>query len=383
MSITILTHPPALIMARQPVVFTIDSSSTESPLRLSGGVVDVGSDSVPADVDNEARFNFSDYLQGLTTERHKLTTTPSKYTGAVTVVEFAFAELYGTPPTSHNAITTSEYSVIDGFVPRNRRKAFYASYASMLAYLISSKSCLTWWPSNESKKVLPTQKEIINHLQVHSGTAVSLQLKVTLLYTDNSTDNMGNVYSSVASVGYLDMVYFPVGYTELGIAAWVASNNPGKTVRKYYISIYDSATLVSKIYSFDLDQNYYENPRYLYIRNPFGMLEILLCTGLSSAVSEYSSEKAVTDGQITQDKLTWYNRKADLVKVVTGFMTKAQIQWLSELLETTEAYELISGVLVPIVLRDPKIATAHDGEYQYSAEIDYEYAYTEPIETGS
>ena len=71
-----------------------------------------------------------------------------------------------------------------------------------------------------------------------------------------------------------------------------------------------------------------------------------------------------------------------MVKVNTGFLTAAQMQWLSDLLDSTEAYELIHDNLHPIVFRDIILPVVHDGEFQYSADLEYEYAYNEVIEQG-
>ena len=58
------------------------------------------------------------------------------------------------------------------------------------------------------------------------------------------------------------------------------------------------------------------------------------------------------------------------------------MQWLSDLMDTTEAYELINGNLHPIIFRDITLAVVHDGEFQYSADLEYEYAYNEFNEQG-
>jgi len=56
------------------------------------------------------------------------------------------------------------------------------------------------------------------------------------------------------------------------------------------------------------------------------------------------------------------------------------MNWLSDLLDTPEAYELIDNVLHPVVFRSIKLQSYHDGSYQYSADLEYEYTYNEGIE---
>ncbi len=379
--ITIQQQPPLLLLARQQVVFKVVSNSTQTPLRLKGTVSGIGSDSFPADIMTSAQFEFSEYIRDLSDERYKLSASPAKYTDAIATAIFKFYEVYGTPATDHNELATSSFYVLDGKIPNSQLKLFYQTYASLLEYLVSTKACLTWWLSSEAKKVLPEQKEFLNYLQVKtSGSSVSLQLKVGLLFTDGTSADMGSVYSAVSSVAYMEMVYFPTGYTQLGIEAWVATNHPGKVVSRYYVTIYSGATPYSRVYSYEVDRGYYENSRVLYIRNPFGMLEVLLCTGLASEGADNSNEVAVTDGQTLPAKLSWKNTRTDVVKINTGHLSVSGIKWLADLLDTTEAYELNGTVLIPIVLHEPKIALRHDGDYLYNADLEYEYAFSQPIE---
>lgn len=378
--ITIQQKPTELILSRQPVVFKVVSNSTQTPLRLKGSVYGIGSDSFPADIMTSAQFEFSEYLHELPTERYKLGDSPAKYTGAISSAVFKFYEVYGTPATDHNELVSSPHYVLDGKVPVSKLKTFYQTYGSVLEYLISTKACLTWWNSADPKKVLPAQKEFINYLQVKSASPVNLQLQVGLLFTDGTSATMGNVFSAVSSVAYMEMVYFPTGYTQLGIEAWVTANHPGKVVRRYYATIYSSSTPYSRVYNYELDNGYYENSRVLYIRNPFGMLEVLLCTGMAAEASDNSNETGSTDGLTLPKKLSWKNTRTDVVKINSGFLSVDGIAWLADLLDTIEAYELNGSRLIPIVLHETKIATRHDGDYQYSAELEYEYAFTQPIE---
>jgi hypothetical protein len=84
---------------------------------------------------------------------------------------------------------------------------------------------------------------------------------------------------------------------------------------------------------------------------------------------------------VLPDKVSWKQEKEDLVKVNTGHLTKAQMQWLSDM-DFTEAYEMIGAVLHPIVFKDMDLPILHDNINQYSAEIEYEYAYLETSEIG-
>jgi hypothetical protein len=384
MALAILKHPAELIMAHQPVAFTLQSDASVSPIRISGSVQYMAGDSAQADYANMATFELSDYLQGLIIERGKTASLPVIYITTPKVVSFVFQDHVGDPSVSGPEIQTNAYYLLDGYIPKSRRNAFYASYSNLLSYLKSSKSCLSWWPYNESKKILPGQQEFINYLQVFSPISIPITLNLVLVFTDGTTSNKGAVFT-FDNVFYMGLVYFPTGYTQLGIAAMAAAYT-GKTLSGYKVSVNfgppNHSEQISKVYTYILDRNWYQNPRYLWIKNPFGLLEVLLCTGLGQQENSIKPEVVSTDGQSQPDKLIWRTVKSDVVKVSTGFLTAAQMQWLSDLIDTTEAYELINGNLHPIIFRDISLAVAHDGEFQYSAELEYEYAYNEFNEQG-
>ena len=179
MSLTILAHPPDFILTWQPVKFTIQSDETETPLRIAAGVENVGGDSLQADGDKKAVFELSDYLQGLITERGKTAATPAVYAAVPRETYFIVTELVGDPPVQSPETEIGPYYLLDGYVPKSRRKAFYAAYATLQAYLAATKSCLSWWPLTTVKKVAADQPEFINFLQT-SPTAKSLELHVNL-----------------------------------------------------------------------------------------------------------------------------------------------------------------------------------------------------------
>jgi hypothetical protein len=380
MALSILQHPAKLILSKQPVVFVVQGSATVTPLRIAGGPVQMGGDSVQADSEKKASFEFSDYLQGLITERGKTENTPQIYTSVPLPIDFNFIEWVGEPPVNNFDVEEAGYYMLDGYIPKSRRIAFYAAYANLLTYLQNTKSCLSWWPDNEAKKVLPDQKEFINFLQVHSQSVIPLKQNLSLAFTDGTSVDCGPVCT--VNAAFMKLVYFPTGYTQLGISLIMAQAYPDKTIAAYSICIITGSSLLSKIYSYSLDNSWHQNPRYLYIKNSFGLLEVLLCTGISQQENAIKPDTVSTDGQSLPDKLTWKTVKNDVVKVNTGFLSAAQMLWLSDLLESTEAYELIGESLHPVVLRDSTLQVVHDGEFQYSAELEFEYAYYEFSEQG-
>jgi len=390
MSLTFVTRPPELILSQQPVVFVIGSDAEELPLRISGGITGEAGDSVQADSQKHAAFELSDYLQGLITERHKTADTPSVYTGVPKPVEFEFGEHIGDPPVKSLDVLTSYHILLDGRIPRRMRREFYASHANLLAYLTSSKSCLTWFPYTEPKRVSKDQSEFINFMQVFDlENPCDLYVNIILNLDDGNTRVMVNVFSAL-NVNPFEILYIPVGYTQLGIeqylSTWNQENDTWIWAKSYTVYIYNSGLdLLSQKYTFEIDEKYTQNARRLYIRNPFGMLETINCTGIGQQDNKYTMETLTTDGRILPDKINFRTSREAVVKCNTGHLTAKQMLWLSDIMdvedyETLEAYEMIGEILHPIVFREVNLPLVHDGDYQYSAELEYEYAYNEITE---
>lgn len=379
MALTISQKPPVLLLADQPVVFKVTTNYT-NPLRIIGRVTGEAGDSLVPDANHQVQFELSDYLKGRISGNLKTANSPEIYSSIPVTIGFTFEEYYNDQVQA--TASSTGHLLLDGKVPGRLRAALYDSYTSVLHFITSNKRCLTWWDPAIPKKVLPLQPEFLNFLQTHSITSVNLTLAVNLVLTDGSTVS-GPSQTAINGVAFNKLVYFPTGYNQLGIPAHMAANHPGKTVQKYLVTVMSSGSVqpVSAVYNYAPDFKYYYKPRIFYVKNPFGMHEILLCTGLGAKSTEHKPEQASTDGINRADKLTWKNTRSDRMKVSTGYITADQAHWISDLLDTTEAFELIENLLYPIILSDSTLVPVRDSEYLFSAVLEYEYAYQEPVET--
>lgn len=378
MALSILTHPLALIMERQPVVFTLQGSATTLPLRIAGGITAGDGDSIQADADKKATFELSDYLQGLVTEIGKTGDTAELYSTVPKSITFTFIEWVGDPPVNNFDVETSAYFLLNAYIPESRSKLFYTNYPSLKGYLTSTLSALTWWPYSTRKYVLPTQREILNFMQLYSAEPSLVKLYNKLFFTDGTSIDRGSIFS-VAAVPEHGIVYFPVGYNQLDIADYITENYPDKTLA--YYSVYAKVnTTVSREYTYVVDNAYYPATRMLYIKNSFGFLEILNCKGIGQLESNIKPDIAETDGNTLPDRLNWRTKREDVIKVNTGFLHADAMTWLADLLETREAYEMIAGVLHPIVFSDISVPVIHDTDYIFSAELEYQYTHIRKTE---
>ena len=364
----------SLLPALQPVVFDVQSNSTESPLRI---VSDVSGeyDSVPAVKDTDVRFELSDYVRSLFTDTEPMTaTTPQLCDFACKAIIFKFWEKYGNPPALHNSFTADTCYALLAKIPEARKVEFYKIYSGLHVYLIQSKSALSWWNPGEWKRVIPGFPEFIYYLQALIYDGASITPSIVLYFTDGTTAGMTSPFNYI-TINYMKCYYYPVGYNELGIEAWVTAHHPGKTLSGYTVQLKRSNnTDMTPVYKFKLDTGYYPGIRQLWFRNPFGVYETILLTGLGTSTSETKPEIAETDGLDMPGKLTWKNTLTRSMKANTGWMTKMQVQWLTELMDTTEVLEYIDGVLHPVIMKENKILPVHDSDYQFQADLEWEYA---------
>ncbi len=382
MSLSILTQPPPLILAKAPVKFVIESDETVRPMRITAAVSGEDGDSVQADAAFRAAFEMSDYLQGLISLRGYAAPVPQVYANVPKPVTFDFGEWSGNP--LHETYTLNNqgpYYLLDAYVPKSRRAALYATHSNLISYLIYSKSCLSWWPDGEAKRILPTTREFINYLQLYSANAITITLSATLLFSDGTTGATGTLFT-VNNVDYMKLVYFPTGLADLGLAAIMAATYPTKTLAGYTVIVKSGSTPISKAYTYTIDTAYYENPRTLMLRNAFGLWEILVCTGTGAQENGIKPETAVTDGATLPDKIALRLEETRTVKVNTGHLSAAQMQWLGDM-DFCEAYEVAGASMLPVVFKDMVLPVVHDGEYQYSGELEYDYANYEFTESAT
>lgn len=380
MSITIIKQPPELILSKQPVAFTVQSNETGTPLRIKANISgNSASDSVAVNGSLQAEFELSDYLQGLVTSRYKTDNVPVVYTNNPAVVQVEFRELVGSPPAVGDELVSDPFYLLDGYVPKPRRKALYAEYSSLYSYILAKNNFLSWFPAGEKKEVARNQKEFVNYLQIWSAEPVTLSSRIILYFTDGGTATKNNVFTTLPNVAFGSMVYFPCGYDQLNIQGLMDTTYNMKTLDYYIFQVTGMFNAGMQQQSFRLNTTYQANIRELYIRNPFGLLEIVRCTGKGDQNNKLTIEIARTDGRILPDKISWKNERDYTVKANVGHLSKAQMQWLSDM-DFIEAYELQGTVLHPIVFHDIDLPVIHDDTYQYSAELEYEYVFNEIVE---
>ena len=364
-------YPMPVILAKQAAIFKLTTNLTV-PVMFIAYVQNSGTDQVQA-VNKMGQFDLSEYL-----DIFEYTETPIE-SGVVRInlpsktVTFYDKEIGN--PALPTPVITDPYFILNGRIPKSRMNAVYSGYDSFLNYIYYNKTCLTWHPFDTVKKIHATTPEYLYFMVAEALQNNTHGLKLRLYFTDGTTEDIDDKYT-VSALDQFDTIEFAVGFTELGIQDYIDGTEglEGKTIDFYDVFITNENGVVTDKYRYKpvFDA---EDPRTLIFKNPYGFPETVFCTGRSSVITKLSFESARTDGKLLPDSLNFSSSRERTVTANTGFITKEQAQWLAELLDTTEAFELIEGALHPITLLDIDIAEHHTDDYLYSAEIKYQCAY--------
>ena len=377
MALTIVKSPPNPIIAvGMPVVFQMLTGYT-GLCHITGMVGSVG-DSIEPDTAHKATFEFSDYLRDLPVLNAGLT-VPAVHNSACPTQQFVFAEVYGTPPTDHNVVTTSAFRLLAAKVP-HWKKDFSGTITN---YITGNKPFLTWYP-NHPRKVLPAEIIHLYYLVVDTNEYL-YQLQFTVTYTDDTTGvYLGATSSQVNNYSVVQLDASPAIVLGLALAA-----QPTKTVKSYAArcAYYTgSATVpVSETRTFIINRLPFTNPRQIFFRNSFGTFDQLMLRGKGTITAtterKSASREANYDAAQVPDSVTWYNEGRQKLTAETGYMLKLERAWLNELLNSTEIYELQSSKLLPLKLTTDKFTQLDDDDYLLSTQFEFEYLQTPVIES--
>lgn len=367
MSITLLQQPNHVILSKQSAIFKLETSLTV-PVMFYAVVSDAGTDNLQA-VNKLGQFDMAEYLDIFEYTETNVSTGVVQINLPEKTVTF-YDKAIGNPALP-SPLVTDPFLIMNGRIPHSRMNEVYGGYDSFIDYIFAKKQCLTWHPFKQAKKIKSTDPEYLYFMVTEALQNNTHGLKVRLYLTDGTTEDIDDKYT-VSSLSQFDLIEFAVGFTQLGIQDYIDANLEGKTIDFYDVFITNEDGTVTDKYRYKpiFDA---EDPHTLIFKSPFGFPETVFCTGRSSVITKLTFETAKTDGRLLPDKVMVSSSRDREVEANTGFITKDQAQWLSDLLDTTEAFELINGVLNPITLSDIDIVESHTDDYLYQAVIKYQH----------
>ena len=355
--ITITQTPDLVCLQGLPIVFKATSNMFDEPFfKIMAEPVAGQRELLKLNSDDEAVFDLREYFKPELSVEFKQTAFVHENCCRQFMIQFS--EYYGNPPVPE-ATTDESINVLLGTVPKWKQHEFRAVYANFAAWL-SANIFLSWYPS-QPKRVLPDQPEVLYFIAPSSAT---YSPAVVITYSDGTTASHSPSISIAAQT--LEVASLPVGYTALGIAAV----NPSKQAVSYTV------TIGGKTRSYLVDHTPYNDVRYIIFRTSLGGYDVLACTGEADALSERTAKIAerVYD-QLAPERISRYAYNIELKEVETvntGWLQANEKRWLNDLMISEDVWEMLNGVLSPVMIRNSDLDRTERNYEPGTVEIEYE-----------
>ena len=236
----------------------------------------------------------------------------------------------------------------------------YAAYHDFFftEYIGKGKRFLTWSPN--ARAVHADQPEYLYLLTHFSPLPTSLKLISQVYYTDGTNERL---VTGILTTVYPYKVYsFPVGPKALGL-----TSRP-KTVSHYevWVSNQDDERL-TEIRWYRLETQYRRTVRFLLFANSLGGFDTLYCTG--KGVEQVKYVRQITERftgydyrpEFSEKEINEVTGERELT-VSTGWLSKAQGEYLQELARSPEIYLVTDRAYLPVIPVTESLKTADDDE---------------------
>ncbi len=277
-----------------------------------------------------------------------------------------YAESYGDLPVIQQMTESSICYILKGAL-----SFFENSYTTSIltSYFVASQKFLTWQP--RIKTVTTSQQEYLSFMVPSAATTIKLIAKY--YYSDGSTSV--NTPLTKTSISEYDIYMFPTGYSQI--------INPvaGKQIIKWDIWIADQTnTVISEIFTYKLILKPEVDQRYFLIENSVGGFDTLRTTGENStslSVQTDVGQKILQQGYspVAAGFQKLLSIGQPTYKQAAGWRTKAEIDWLEELLYSKNVYEDFNGEFVPVIINTASIDKYTSRQTLLPLNFEYSYAF--------
>lgn len=340
----------------------------------------LGEDVKPINTTNLIDFEISEYLNAqfanLTPPRFQLVSAQSVYMFSYVdlVKKYRVLAGYHTPGMVYVSLYDDYHWAIPGGLNREALVYWNTISGGFWNHVNNKKRFLSWHPL--SKKTSRTNHESLYFFSQYSDVT-EYHVKILATKTSGAT-----VTFELQHLHY-SLQYFVleimVGYGQIAMESLA-----GGVVKSWKVWLENqSGTKISEERTFVIDDKYYEYPREFVFKNSFGVFDYYRFTGMQEKNLEYEREIISVDRAEAE---TYYNAPQRAVKILesqtfkasSGWLAKAELDYLREFMLSMEIYEIISERPWRCNITSKKTNKyLVDGEYLYSLEFEYERAYTD------
>lgn len=357
--------PPLVSLVGSPFVWKVFSDHSAAFLKIMAEPIDGVFELLPVDpVTKLAPFELAEYFKPFLSIS-LITNAPALHPDACKAFYVKFHQYFGNPP-AQNDMTGLDRYILMGRIPKWRQAWFTSlGYTSYMGWLeVGENIGLSWYPGS-TKKVLPDQPEMMYFI---APAADEYSLSITLTFDDGSS--MVHTPDQLLNCALYQVGSFPVGFSQLNLASLSS-----KTVVKYVVNLI--GTDFSRTYV--LDYSVYRDTRYIIFRNSLGGYDTLPCTGEVDESTDI--ERSIADRVFDVNDLTRLNKRqyntrtTEVAKVNSGWLDAEEKNWLNDLIESEEVFEVVDGIRQAIMIRNTNLDRSVRSYEPSSVEIEYERLY--------
>jgi hypothetical protein len=356
---------------------------------MDGNVI--GEDIKPVDAAKIAEFDISEYLKANVQNtfsfpeisQHRMI----KRAGCCKDYMLRWCEFYveNNVPAMHGLTTYNTLKAITGGLSSKTQALYNKNNTSWYSQLTMNHKFLTWHPGNKKTAVYDIQKL---YYMVHTylpGNICSdnLYLYAGLNYSLNGVNYTSVIFKEPIFAAKHDVIEICCGYSKLGLDVNAAALPSGSLVTSYDVFLKDNAgSVVSEVFNFILDTDYYEFYRQFIFRNSFGMYETVRFTGVKeintsyeNSVNDYMRMPGFTERDPDSKKFASTEKAKHVIN--TGYITAEELDWMRELFLSKEVYEIQDDLLYPVIITGDSALVSRDDNTLHNHQIEYEYACNE------
>jgi len=393
--ITFNKKPPVVCLCDNPAFFRITTdlpSGTENiviyidPYYTTGNVL-LGEELMYLAPEGTGEIELSEYLRkGLQATRQFVfpeqgNVSWSARSGLVKEYKIRTNETSGIEVPVTNVEWLEDRYVMRGKIPRWKKQSFYGRWNSFLQWISSDKAFLTFSPSTLITTPTMVQKLYFPvYWAPDAGTHLTLRIR---LYFTDGTDDEYTPSQDTAEIGIYEVIEFSVGYSVLGLANLIATSFPGKKLDSYDVTVINVDVAVSQVKTYKMDYTAHEGERQFIFANSLPGYDTFLATGEGQLESEF--EYDVVNQQSPglselPEKKTAFIKSVDIVKASTGYLSAEMAEYMAEMFESTEVYEIIGTNLYPVIFKNVRIRRKEDNSNLRYFDFEYEYANNQFVE---
>ena len=275
---------------------------------------------------------------------------------------------------------TVKYCIAGG-LSRELLSAYNEQETDYFSISDNQKRFLTWAPV--VKTTGKTQPEKLTFFLYGLRVPYSYRLAIRVKFTDGSYYSYYGSDSISRSAPTL--IEIMVGYDHLGLA----SLDIARDVESWEVWMEDAyGSVLSEVRKYIFDTDVYDNERTFLFRNSFGRYDTIRFLGEVESTMAY---ERITGQVLSDEVITSFNPpiknfeswETQSFKADSGFISKEMRDYMREFLITTESYEVVQGLLFPIVLKSVKISPfSTDSVYLYNVQLEYDRAYNDQYFSG-